>query len=164
MKALEPRVAGVVLLVLSILAGGCELFGSDAPPALSIETDRTTYDLAEDDTIQVTIRNTSDRVIHYSTCLETTLEILEDGRVVDTVGFPVCLCICPAQLAPGERVDPGLSSVRTDTIVEWSDSLRTGPAVSYRLVYAFHWDEALGDEPLPRQERRSNPFNLQLPE
>lgn len=165
MKAVELRIILIGLLMLAPLAGGCDLFGSEAsPPSLSIETEREAYDLARDTTIKVEIQNASDQTLYYSTCLATSLEVLEEGRVVETIGLGACHCLCPAELEPGEKVAPGVSRVFTEAFLRASERLREGPSVSYRLAYgAFYRDEARDDEPLPRRERQSNEFTLRLP-
>lgn len=162
MTIAELRAVIVGLLLLGLIIGGCDLSGSGvSSPSLSIETDRGAYHLARDSTIQVEIRNVSDQPIHYSTCLATSLEVVEDGQVVDTIGLPVCYCACPATLEPGEKVAPTVSSVSMDAIAQVSDRLGES-SVSYRLAYAFYQDEPWGDL-LARPERQSNPFDLQLP-
>lgn len=165
MKAAKPHVILAGLLALALIAGGCDLFGSEASsPSLSIETEREAYDLARDTTIKVEIQNTSDQTLYYSTCLATVLEVLEEGRVVDTIGLGACHCLCPAEVQPGEKVAPGVSRVFTQAFLRASERLREGPSVSYRLAYgAFYRDEAQDVEPLPRRERQSNEFTLRLP-
>jgi len=153
----------LVVVIAVLFAGGCGLFGSGEAPSLRIETDRNLYHLARDSTIEVDIQNTSGKTIYYSTCLAMSLEVWEDGRVVDTIGLPVCYCSCPAKLEPGAKVASSVSRAFIEAIAQESDRLRDSHAASYRLRYAFWRDEAWGDELLPRQELRSNRFALQLP-
>lgn len=165
MKTAKPHVILAGLLAMALIAGGCDLLGSEASsPSLSIETEREAYDLARDTTINVEIQNTSDQTLYYSTCLATSLEVLEEGRVVDTIGLGACHCLCPAELQPGEKVAPGVSRVFTQAFLRASERLREGSSISYRLAYgAFYRDEARDGEPLPRRERQSNEFVLRLP-
>lgn len=151
------------LTVFVPAVSGCSLFGSEKPPfSLRVETDRDTYHLARDSTIEVSIKNTSQETIYYNTCLSKMLEVMEDGRVVDTIGLPVCFANRPAQLGPGEEVASTVSQVHIASIARVSDRLHAGSATSYRIAYAFYQDEAW-DELLPQEKRMSNRFALQLP-
>lgn len=151
------------LAALALIVSGCSLLDSEEPPfSLRVETNRDTYHLARDSTIEVSIQNTSQETVYYNTCLSKVLEVMEDGRVVDTIGLPVCFANRPAQLGPGEEVVSTVSQVYIASIAGVSDQLRAGSATSYRIAYTFYQDEGW-DELLPQEELRSNRFALQLP-
>jgi len=150
-------------VAFALVVSGCSLFGSEELPfSLRVETDRDTYHLARDSTIEVSIQNTSQETIYHNTCLGKVLEMMEDDRVVDTIGLPVCSANHPAQLGPGEEVASTVSQVYIASIARVSDRLRAGSATSYRIAYTFYQDEGW-DEHLPQEELRSNRFALQLP-
>lgn len=127
-------IAGLALLA------GCDLFDSaSSPPVLHIETDRDIYHLARDTTIGVRIRNVSGDTLYYNSCIGTAVEVIGDGRVIDTVNLPTCSCLCRAALAPGQWVPPGVSNVSIRALMDVSDRLRARISVSYRLAYgAFY--------------------------
>lgn len=152
-----------IFLIISSISG-CGILSSDGNPSLKIETEQNTYDLPEDEYINVEILNTSNQTIYYSTCLVIELEILDAGELVDTIPFGVCECICPAILKPGEQVDPDVSRVFIGTLNDKSDQILAKESVTYRLKDAFYKDKAWGDKLLPDNELRSNEFNLSLPD
>ncbi len=138
----------------------CGILSSDERPSLNIETDREVYDINKDEQIVVTIENTSEVTIHYSTCLAKELEILDVGQLIDTLSFGVCYCLCPATLEPGEKVSHNISDISMGILQNKSDHLRLNDSLSYRLKYWFFEDEAWGDKQLPNMENRSNEFDL----
>ncbi|MEX0686143.1 MAG: hypothetical protein WD267_05600 [Balneolales bacterium] len=151
----------LVASILSVLAsiGSCDLLGSKMQPSVNIETNKYLYDLSRDEFIQPTILNTSDQTIHYSTCLHRELEILENGRLVDTIPYITCRCICPAELAPGEKINTKYTQTSIQYLDE-NDKFREGDTVTYRLKFLLHADRALGDQALPDDELRSNEFKI----
>ena len=145
MKVIEWR---HVLVVTTFAAlAGCGLIGSeDAPRPLQIETDRGSYDLSRDSIIQVDIRNTSDETIYYSTCMGPLLEVIDDGRVVDTIGLLTCACLCPTEVKSNEMVPSSVSEVSIQAIVQEYELPQTTKPLSYRLVFAhFFQGKAWGE-------------------
>jgi hypothetical protein len=127
---------------------------------LHIETDRDTYHLARDTTIGVRIRNVSGDTLYYNSCIGTAVEVIGDGRVIDTVNLPTCFCLCRAALPPGQQVPPGVSNVSIRALMDVSDRLRARISVSYRLAYGAFYRDKAWEHPLARRERRSNLFAL----
>jgi len=157
--AQPPLQRGLFLfgIVFLVLLAGCDLFGSaSSPPALHIETDRDTYHLARDTTIGVRIRNVSGDTLYYNSCIGTAVEVIGDGRVIDTVNLPTCSCLCRAALPPGQWVPPSVSNVSIRALMDISDRLRARISVSYRLAYGAFYRDKAWEHPLARRERRSN--------
>ena len=153
----------VLALLLTVVMMGCDLFsGAERASSLRIETDRSRYSLSRDTTIDVHIRNVSERTVYYRRCLGKSLKAFKNGRVVHTIGIPVCFCGCPAELKPGEKVASDVSRVPIPITTEEFNQLPKGDSVSYRLEYAFYRDESR-QERLPPEKRWSNRFTLQFP-
>ena len=131
--------APVVLLLLSVLLTSCSLLDSETS-AIKLETDRDTYDLIPSETINVQAKNASSSVIYFSTCMPTTLEELDDKRVVGTLGFPVCECMCRAELEPGESWSYAVS---VGWIAQHKDQLQLEGEGRYRLRLTFFEDKDL---------------------
>jgi hypothetical protein len=152
------------VLAIAIIAAlaGCGLIGSeDSPRPLQIETDRGSYDLSRDSIIQVDIRNTSDETIYYSTCMGPLLEVIDDGRVVDTIGLPTCACLSPAEVKSNEMVPSSVSEVSIQAIVQEYEPPQTTNSLSYRLVFAHFFHGKAWGETLPLKQRRSTQFTLE---
>jgi len=150
-----------VLFIIVIPA--CGILNSEENLSLEITTDKSTYVLSEDDLVAVTIKNTSNKTVFYSTCFERRVEILENDIQIDTIHFPVCECICTAELKPGEEMPIDHSSVQISTIQN-HNQFQEGENIHYRIKYALFEDKAWGDKPLPKEERRSNQFKLVPPD
>lgn len=149
---------GIVFLAL---LAGCDLFGSaSSPPALHIEMDRAVYHLARDTTIIVRIRNVSGDTLYYNSCIGTAVEVVGNGRVINTVGLPSCSCLCRAALPPGQQLPPSVSNVSIRALMDVSDRLRARISVSYRLAYGAFYRDNTWKRPLTRRERRSHLFAL----
>ena len=136
------------LLVLS----GCDLFGGDSD--FEIKTDKNTY-TAGDELVVSAKNNTSD-VIHYSTCMPTSLQELADDKVVESIGFPICQCICSAELAPGETYE---WTVGTQWL--WQNQGPSQPKIGpkYQFRFAFYKDKAM-KKSLNPTELTSNTFTF----
>ena len=128
-----------MLLAQALLFPGCSLLSSD-DLTLTLETDRAAYELPTTDVIEVEVENTSSAVIYFSTCMPTTLEELAEGRVVATLSFPVCECICPAELEPDEKWGYRVSLA---WIEEHEDQLQLQEDDTYRLRLAFFRDREM---------------------
>ena len=148
------RMSGVLLSLAAFLSS-CSLLDS-GEGALRLETDREAYELDTAEEIEVEAKNTSSSVIYYNTCMPTTLEALGGGRTVATLGFPVCECLCRAELGPGER---WRYSVPVDWIEEHKDQLRLGEDHTYRLRLEFFEDREMR-EPLDSEALYTNRFDL----
>lgn len=150
----------ILIAVLPLICfTGCDLLRSNNTPYIQIQTEKNHYNVKEDESVEVTIVNKSLRVLHYSTCMSKILEIVDkDNSVIETHGFPVCHCICAAELKPGETIPSQISSVALRHYFA-SSSLATGP-VSYRIRYDLYLDNAFGDHPVPAKNSRSNTFTL----
>lgn len=88
----------VVLVAFVFVQSGCGLFEEDT--VIDISTDRSSY--AEGSTIHITAKNVSRDVLYYNSCMPTTLEELNDGKVAKQTFLPTCDCLCITQLRPGE--------------------------------------------------------------
>lgn len=153
----------IAVCLLTILISSCGLLNSDEAASLEINTDQSVYVLTEDDSVFVTIKNNSNTAIFYSTCFEKQIEILEDDKHIDTIHFPVCECICAAELKQGEEIPLSLSSLNISNFDE-HNQFQDGENITYRIKYALFEDKAWGEKPLSSNERRSNQFKLLLPE
>ncbi len=127
------------LVVLLFALPGCSIFETDER-ALLLETDRESYDLNAAEGITVTAENQSSSIIHYSTCMPTWLQELDGSRVVASLGFPVCECLCPAELAPGEKWSYSISLA---WIRQNAERLELGKDHTFRLRLAFFRDEEM---------------------
>jgi hypothetical protein len=160
MKVIEWR--HVLAIAIFAALAGCGLIGSeDSPNPLQIETDRGSYDLSRDSMIQVDIRNTSDETIYYSTCMGPSLEVIGDGRVIDTISLPTCFCLCPAEVKSNEMVPSSVSEVSIQAIVQEYEPPQTTKPLSYRLVFAHFFQGKAWGETLPLKQRRSTQFTLE---
>lgn len=164
MYGTRSTLPGALVLILGLLlVMGCDLLGEEETSlALHVRTDKTRYRLGSDDTIRVTVRNVGERPVYFSTCLPIVAEVVGSTGVVDEVGFPVCRCLCPATLDPGETVVPALTSIRVEAFRRHADSLDQSEERAYRLRYAFYRDEQW-EKLLPVAERRSTQFRLVIP-
>lgn len=164
MAVSTPALKLMACIVLStIIATACGIFNSETNSSLEIKTDKNSYVVTQDEFISVTIKNTSEKTVYYSTCFEKRLEILDDNVKIDAIPFPVCECICAASLNPGESIPADVGRLNISNIHE-DEKFQEGNNISYRLVYTLHEDEAWGDKPLPEKDRTSNQFRLLLPE
>lgn len=112
MTCLKTNIA--LLFLVLILLAGCNLNNVDTTSNrfLSIETDKEVYQFDKTEFIEVTVTNTSNRTIHYNRCLPIAIEVLGGSdEIIDTIGFPVCKCLCLARLEPGEKLDPDITKV-----------------------------------------------------
>ncbi|MEX2411648.1 MAG: hypothetical protein WD607_09840 [Candidatus Paceibacterota bacterium] len=150
-------------IFLTLIVTACGILNSEESFSLEIKTDKNIYVITEDDSVFVTIKNTSNKTVFYSTCFEKRIEILESDVLIDTIHFPVCECICAAELKPGEEMPLNRSSHNLSNI-DQHNQFREGENISYRMKYALFEDKAWGEKPLPKNERRSNQFKLLLPE
>lgn len=148
----------VVLLVL-VAFGGCSLLGADGEPALTVRTDEESYELARDEQIRTLIVNNSSVTISYSGCMGIVLEEIEDGNVVNELGFPACECICREELKPDQHIPANVSTINMDWIIDRSEHLRLEEDLRYRLRFEDLWD-AEYENRLLLEERRSNRFRL----
>lgn len=151
------KITTFILLLLVCVFTGCDLLSSDNQTPIHIKTDKNQYSLAKDDSIQVTIINTSFKTIHYTTCYPKSVEMLRENVIVKKFGFPICYCICPAELKPGEKMPTNISGVALKQRFLNSDS---DEDVSYRIRYFFYFDEAFGDDPVSPEYSRSNTFSI----
>jgi len=148
---------------LTIVVSACGILNSEESISIEIMTDKDIYVITEDDSVFVSIKNTSSKTVYYSTCFEKRIEILENDVQIDTIHFPVCECICAAELEPGKEIPLNRSSHNISNIHQHSQ-FQTGENISYRIKYALFEDKAWGEKPLPTNLRRSNQFKLLLPE
>ncbi len=150
-----------VLLVLACLTG-CNLISSDsddyAPVPIKIQTDKAHYNLKDDESVEVTITNRSSRTLYYSTCLPKAVEMISGKKITQTIGLPVCYCLCPAELKPGEMMPVHISTISLQQ--RFVDDVPPEKSVSYRIRYSFHLDETFGDKPVAPKYSRSNKFTL----
>lgn len=156
--------SGLFVITLACLAVmvGCDLIDPEAPPfALRIETDRNRYHAARDSIIPVEIYNTSGDTLYYNGCIGTAVEVLDGWRVADRIGLATCFCLCRRTLAPGQSIPPGISNVSLRAITHHGDWLPTDQTASLHLVYGQIYRDKTWKDPLARQERRSNPFELE---
>lgn len=144
-----------ILLPLLILLSSCSLLGSDEP-ALRLQTDRERYELDTAELIKIEVKNISSSVIYFSTCMPTTLEELEGSRVVATLGFPVCYCICRAELEADERWSYRVS---VDWIEQHKNRLELGEYNRYRFRLAFYTDKEMR-KPLAEAALYTNRFTI----
>ena len=135
-----------------IVVTGCSFERADTV-SLILQTDREQYEANE--TIKVTVRNVSTFDIYYSTCMPTRLEQIEGDEIKGVLGFPVCECICLAELKPNE-------SWIHEVDLSWLNEigLSTDLGSEYRILLSFYRDEAMGDL-LEESELYTNRFVLQ---
>lgn len=152
----------IIFLLIS-----CGYLGCNNPLSLNsqnpieIKTEKNRYHVSEDDSVKVTITNTSSETIYYSTCFAKTIEVIKEGKVIQTSGTPVCYCLCPAELKPGQTVPHHLSSFSTEALQTHLPEHDSGAdPFAYRIKYSFYFDEAFGDEPVPEKFSRSNTFRI----
>lgn len=143
------------MVLFWVLSSGCSLL-SPEEPSLRLKTDRESYALSAAEEIVVEAENTSKVVIYFSTCMPTTLEELEKNRVVATLVFPVCECICPAELEPREKWS---HSVPLAWIEANRDQLRLQGSNTYRLRLAF-FDDSERRQSLSEGNLYTNRFAL----
>ncbi len=153
----------VLGILFTIVVSSCGMLNSEENLSIEIKTDKSIYVISEDDSVAVTIKNTSNKTIFYSTCFEKRIEIFENDIQVDTINFPVCECICATELRPGEIIPLNRSSIQISNIHD-HNQFQEGENIDYRIKYALFKDKAWGDKPLPKNERRSNKFKLVLAE
>ncbi len=146
------------LFILFACSVSCDILSSNNHSNIDIQTDKKKYDLRKDDLIKVTITNKSDRIIHYSTCLSKSLEVVKKNQSEKTLGLPVCYCLCPAELKPGESMPIHISSVSAEAF-RVDDQTSIEP-LTYRIKYSLYYDEAFGDDPIPTEYSRSNKFTI----
>lgn len=139
---------------------GCTLLDSEGDRAVLIQTDEPAYVLADSTVIEVLIRNESSATLHYNACLERSLEEVDRGRVVQTIPFPNCECLCTTPLAPGEAVPGNLTRIPLWAVLRYPEHGVPDTAHHFRLRYVVYHDVALS-QPLPAFETISNTFALQ---
>lgn len=150
-----------LFFVVLILLAGCDLYNVDTTTTsnryLSIETDKEVYQLDETDFIEATITNTSIRTIHYNGCLPITMEVLGDsGEIIDTIGFPVCECLCLATLEPGEKLNPDITNVPINFPLI-REKLDEHLNRTFRIRFEFSLDSNW-EQMLPHSLSRTPPF------
>lgn len=145
------------LLVFTLVGCNNPLSIGGQNPVL-IKTDKTQYHFSEDDSVKVSITNQSSETIFYSTCFGKTIEVLHKDKVIETLGTPVCYCLCPAELKPGESIPVRLSSLSTEYFNHQKQNLLSDESLTFRIRYSFYYDEAFGDEPFPENYSRTNKF------
>lgn len=147
-------------LLISICLSGCNNpLSLNSQNPIEINTDKNQYHVSEDDSVRVRITNTSSETIFYSTCFEKTIEVIKEDKIIKTSGTPVCYCLCPAELKPGQTVPHHLSNFSTETLQTHLPENDSGvDSFSYRIRYSFYFDEAFSDEPVPEKFSRSNRF------
>lgn len=151
-----------ILLILFTCCISCNILNSNNHPHIDIQTDKNHYNLNTDDLIKVTITNKSDRVIHYSTCLSKSLEVVKKNQPEKTLGLPVCYCLCPAELKPGESMPVHISSISAEAFQV--DDQESKEPLTYRIKYSLYYDDAFGDDPVPTEYSRSNKFTITVGE
>lgn len=134
---MDRRFCFLALLIVTLPS--CSIFGSDEP-ALRLRTDHVSYDLNTADVITVTAENQSSSVIYYNTCMQTGLQELDGSRVVASMGFPLCECICLAELRPGEEWS---HSVSVAWIKQNMDRFELREENTFRLRLAFYRDKRM---------------------
>lgn len=149
-----------VLGILCLCSASCDLLSSDNSIPIHIETNKKHYNLKTDDSVEVTITNKSKQTIHYSTCLSKTIEVVKKNKIVQTSGLPVCYCLCPAELKPGESMPVHNSSISVKSFQFHNNYRESTEPVEYRIKYSLFFDEAFGDAPVPPEYSRSNTFTI----
>lgn len=150
----------LLLLLLMFLLGCNDPLTPQSQFPISIKTDKNQYHLNQDDFVRVTITNKSSETIFYSTCFEKTIEVMKGNKLLKNAGAPVCYCLCPAELKPGESIPENISSLSTETLKARVGDVLSDESVTYRIRYSLYYDGAFGDEPIPEKFSRSNTFTL----
>lgn len=150
----------IPLLILICLLGCNNPLSLESQHPIQIKTNKDDYNLKKDDSVKVTITNKSSETIYYSTCFAKTIEVVKSNKVVKKLGTPVCYCLCPAELKPGESVPAHLSSVSAEIFKSRLENSVNDKSAGYRIQYSFYYDEAFGDEPIPPEYSRSNTFKI----
>lgn len=154
------NILSLLILLLMCFFGCHDPLAPQSQIPISIKTDKTQYNINEDDSVKVTITNKSPETIFYSTCFAKTIEVLKNDNVIENLGTPVCYCLCPAELKPGESIPVWISSLSTDIFKSRAENLLSGESVSYQIRYSLFYDEAFGEEPVLDKHSRSNRFRL----
>lgn len=149
-----------VLVVLFLCSSSCDFLESDNQIPISIKTDKNHYNLNEDDSVKVAITNRSSETIFYSTCALKEIETIKDEKIIKNFGMPICYCICPAELKPGESIPGTISSLSTEIFKSQRENLMPDKPLTYRIQYSLYYDEAFGDDPVPPEYSRSNTFKI----
>lgn len=66
---LKPLVLVAASFLMTVFSA-CGILNSEESFSMEIETDKDIYVISEDDFAIVTIKNTSDKTVFYSTCLK----------------------------------------------------------------------------------------------
>ena len=154
-----PKRNSALLFFIMILLAGCGIHNVDSTSNrfLSIETDREVYQIDETDYIKVTVTNTSIRTIHYNRCLSTVIEVLgDDGEIIETIGLPVCYCLCLSTLEPGAKIDPDITRVPVN-FPYMREKLDGHLGRTFRIRYEFSLDSNW-KQMLPNTLSRTPPF------
>lgn len=155
------RASQCVLLFLlagGVLVGGCSLFGQEDGYSLRLETDQDEYAADSSTTIQLTVRNTGKRAVHYTCTGSIFLEELNDGRVVTSwqmSGFAKC--------GPSPPINSGESKEFRISLLDTSpNGPRSGPkrAGLTEERYRLRMEIFGRDQLLDRKERVSNTFKI----
>ncbi|MEM1126608.1 MAG: hypothetical protein AAGI71_08155 [Bacteroidota bacterium] len=146
-----------LVLLLAFSLGGCSIFGPEdpEPTLLLLETDQSSYSLAEHDEIRIVATNRSESVLYFNTCMSARLDPLS-GPGPSSILLPTCLCLCVTELRPGER---WTYTISTQWFEANADTLQPGRRHTYRAQLAFYRDEAL-QHLLPDAELFSNRFDV----
>lgn len=132
---MKTRMCAIVFVLLFL--SGCSLFGPEEQ-VLELTTNQQTYSLDKETIIEVIVENVSNEVIYFSSCMPTRLEEVDGKRVVGTLGFPVCQCICSRTLQPGEQ---WVERVFTQQIEQFGAHLPLDPTHRYRMRLALYRDK-----------------------
>ena len=124
---------------LVLLLVGCAALPTEsaAQAPLSFRTDQEHYDLQEDETIVVTVTNTSRRILFYNTCMTKEVHELIQDTVVAQIGFPVCRAFNIKALHPSESIVLRVSLVQIEKLQE---QLHFEEDSRFRVLFrSFYW-------------------------
>lgn len=159
MNRVKP-IPALLLLLFMFLSECNDPLTPQSQFPISIKTDKNHYNLNEDDSVKVIVTNKSSEAIYYSTCFEKTIEMMKGNKVIKKFGTPVCYCLCPAELKPGESIPEQISSLSIKNFKSQAENLVSDKSLEYRIQFSFYFDEAFGDDPIPREYSRSNTFKI----
>ncbi len=159
-------------VLLSGLLTGCSLFGDQHVINLSIQTDETTYEVKEDQPLEIsyTYHNQGPNAVYLGTCLGTVAQRLE--KLVDGEWVGAYLPLCPDILGPPLKIGPGERYRTTIRLVpaDWDPNPRNATwhggndiAGTYRvpeLVYSDWSIKQFQERTLPSKMVYSNPFEI----
>jgi len=130
----SKRNLGVVLLLAAV--SGCGLFEDEG--SLELSTDSTGYEPGSP--ITITAKNNTSDVIYYNSCMSTMLQELSEEKVVESVGFPTCACLCTTELKPGRSWE-----YQVDVTWLWQNMGPSQPKIGpdYRFLLQFYRDKEM---------------------